>query len=317
MSTKKITFSFGILSFIGAVAAGPQHLMAQNPAYDLPNDDAGCPANCRRIPWKTGSDLWNGGTLAVYTSVSCSGLARDGVTNDASTIQTCINNAAANTAVYLPAGIYYVNSTVRLKSNVVLRGAGPASTFINLGSNGGLTTQNFSTSVHLDPPTSYGVHSAGYSLGGSPKKGDTTLTIATGTVNVNDWISVFSDDDPSLVTANGDNGHCSWCADNTGYHLMQQIVQVIGKSGSTITISRPLYYTLYTNPQYRKYAFPTQRAGFEDFKVSATSDIGAGQIINLRGALFSWVKNVETYNTGSNSGSAHIELDYTTRLKTT
>lgn len=269
--------------------------------YNLPSS--------RSITWLCGSDIWNSGTLPNYTSVTCSGLFADGTRDDAANIQACINNAAANTAVYLPAGTYYVNATVRLKSNVVLRGAGPLGTIINLGTNGWLTTQNMPTSL-LDPPISYGVHSAGYSLAGSPQKGDQALTLATGSVNVGDWISVFSDDDPSLVTADGEDGHCTWCGENTGYHLLQQIVKVTAKNASVITISKPLYYTLFTSPQYRKYTFPTQYAGFENFKVSATGDIGARPIVTLRGALFCWVKNLETYNTGSSSGSAHVDVEF-------
>src|SRR5262249_37146435 len=42
--------------------------------YDVPNNDTDCPANCRQIPWKAGSDLWNTGTLPMYTAVPCSGL---------------------------------------------------------------------------------------------------------------------------------------------------------------------------------------------------------------------------------------------------
>ncbi|HUI92313.1 MAG TPA: glycosyl hydrolase family 28-related protein [Chitinivibrionales bacterium] len=302
-----ISFYF-VSSFMSAIILCiPSHAFAY---YSLPDDPNSCPAGCRRIHWVAGSDLWNNGILPVYPSVNCTGLAGDGVTDDGPAIQACINSAADNTAVYLPAGTYYVNGTVRLRSSVALRGAGPDKTFINLGANGWLTTQNFSTSVHLDPATSYGAHSPGYLLAGAPKKGDTVLAVASGTVNAGDWISVFSDDDSTLVTANGADGHCTWCADNTGYHLMQQIVRVNAKNGSSIFMSRPLYYTLFTNPQYRKYTFPTKNAGFEDFKVSGVADRGAGQLVTLQGALFCWVKNVETFNTGSSSGSAHIELDF-------
>jgi Pectate lyase superfamily protein len=299
------TSLLAILAFIGVALIG-QRLSAQAP-YDLPNDNSGCPSNCRQIPWQAGSDLWNGGVLPTYTSVTCAGLAGNGTTDDGPAIQACINKASPNTAVLIPAGTYLVNSTVRLVSNVVLRGAGAASTFINEGANGWLTTQNFSWS-QLDPPTQYGVKSQGYTLSGSPQKGDTTLTVSTGTVNVGDWISVFANDDPTLVTATGTDGFCQWCGDNTGYHLMQQIVQVTAKSGSVITISRPLYYTLYTSPQYRKYTFATQKAGFENFKVTATGDIKASQIVTLQGCLYCWVSGLETQNSGSSSGTAHIEL---------
>jgi Pectate lyase superfamily protein/Right handed beta helix region len=278
--------------------------------YSLPNDNTGCPANCRVIPWQAGSDLWNGGTLPVYPATTCTGLAANGTTNDGPAIQACINSAAANTAVFLPAGTYLVNSTIRLKSGVVLRGAGPT-TQINLGASGQLTTQAFTASTNLTPPTSYGNNSPGYALSGAPKKGDTTITISSGSVNPGDWIAIFADDDPTLVTVTGEDGRCDWCGDNTGYRVMQQIDQVTAVSGTTATLARPLYYTLYTNPEYRKYNFLTQKAGYEYFHVTATGDIGSNQIILLQGCLYCWVKGVETQNTGSNSGSAHIEMDYT------
>jgi hypothetical protein len=312
--------AFALASLISLSLAGP--IAAQN-AYDLPNDNSGCPGNCRQIPWKAGSDLWNNGTLPNYSSVTCTGLAGNGTTNDGPAIQSCINAASSGTAVYVPAGTYLINSTIRLKSNVVLRGAkasgqpflpaadSTATTFV-LGSNGMFTTQNFSASDsgYMSPPTTYAAKSPGYALSGAPKKGDTTITTSTGSLSSGQWIAIFADNDPSLVTVNGEDGVCQWCGDNTGYDVMQQIVQVTSVSGSTATLSRPLYYTLYKNPEYRKYTFPTQKAGFENFRVNAASDIGPDQVILLSGCLYCWVKGVETYNTGSNSGSAHIELDY-------
>lgn len=271
--------------------------MAQT--YQLPTD--------RSIQWVAGTDLWNSGAIPSRTAVTCSPLYGDGVTDDGARIQACINAASANTAVYLPAGSYYVNSIIVGKTNVSLRGAGAASTTITLGSSGWITTPNFSGS-YLQPPTTYATHSDGYLLSGSPQKGDTTLTISTGTVSVNDWISVFSDDDPTLVNSTGELGNCGWCADNTGFHLLQQIVQVTAVNGSQITISRPLYYTLYTKPQYRKYPFQSQKVGFEDFKVVGGDFSHA--IITLQGTVYSWVKGVETYNSGSYSGSAHVGLEY-------
>jgi hypothetical protein len=296
------------LAFMLLAALPGQRLQAQT--YSLPSDNTSCPGNCRVIPWQAGSDLWNGGTLPTYPSVPCTGLAGNGTTNDGPAIQACITNAAANTAVFIPAGTYLINSTIRLKSNVVLRGAGTTSTFLNLGASGTLTTAEFSTSTNLTPATSYGKSSPGYALSGTPKKGDTTITISSGSVNPGDWIAVFADNDPSLVSVDGEDGHCDWCGDNTGYRVMQQIVQVTGVSGSTATLSRPLYYTLFSNPEYRKYSFPTQKAGYESFKATATGDIGSTQIILLQGCLYCWVKGVETQNTGSDSGSAHVEMDY-------
>jgi hypothetical protein len=292
--------------------------------YSLPNDNTGCPGNCRLISWQTGSDLWNGGTLPVYPSVTCAGLAGNGTTDDGPAIQACINKAAANTAVYIPAGTYLVNSTVALKSNVVLRGAkaegGPpfmpaadaAATTIQLGSNENITTQSFSASgANLTPATSYGQKSPGYTIGNAPQKGDTTFTIGSGSLQAGDWVSLFADNDPTLVNSTGTDGACPWCGENTGYDVQVQIDQVTSVSGTTATLARPFYYTLYTNPEYRIYTYPTQKAGFEDLRFDAShADIGSTQIILLQGCLYCWVKSVETYMTGSNSGSAHVEMDY-------
>ena len=289
-----------------AVLVGGKYIstaLAQTTPYAIPSS--------RTVPWVAGDDIWNGGVLPTYSQVTCTGLAANGTTNDGPAIQNCINNAAQKTAVYLPAGTYYVNNTITLKSYVALRGAGSGKTIINLGSNGQLTTQDFSTdSGDLNPAVTYGGANAGYALSGAPQKGDTQLTISTGPVAVGDWIQVFSNDDPSLVTATGDDGFCEWCGSNNGKQLIQQMVQVTAKNGNTITISKPLYYTLYTNPQYRIITFPTQYAGYENFTVNGQGDIGASSMILLQGSLFSWVTGVESYDTGSNSGSAHIEMDY-------
>lgn len=330
MSRNISLWALAILMFIGIAILG-QPLLAQT--YSLPSNNTGCPANCRVIPWSAGSDLWNGGVLPNYTSVTCTGLAGNGTTDDGPAIQTCINSASSGTAVFIPAGTYLVNSTVRLKSNVALRGAGPT-TQINLGASGQLTTQNWSYANNISPAITYGCLSTcqPYQLSGTPTKGDTTVTISTGTVSVGNWISISGNDDPSLITTVGTDGFCQWCGWNMGYYAMQQIAQITsfasgtGGSGTVANISRPWYYTPYTSAvtnangqsgssepsgaKYRVVTFPTQKAGYEYFHVTATGDIGAAPILYLQGCLYCWVKGVETQNTGSSSGGAHIEFDW-------
>jgi len=329
---------------------------AAGQTYSLPNVNSGCPANCRQISWVDGSDIWNGGTLPTYSGVACTGLHNNGSTDDGPVIQACINALSASQCAVLPADQnIYVNSTVHLKSNTCLRGAkaegGPpfmpaadtAATQIILGSNALLTTQSFTSSGNgLNPSTSYSSFPTSYCyLSGSPQKGDTTLTLGSSNgsgcnVAVGTWIEVYGNDDPTLISATGTDGHCDWCGNNTGFYLQIQIVRVTaitsgsGGSGSTITISKPLYYPPYTasatvagpggggtktEPAGAKYTiitFPTQKAGFENLRIDGSKhDIGSNQILLLQGCLYCWVKNVETYMTGNSSGSAHMELDYT------
>lgn len=320
-----------------ALSVAPVHAQT----YSLPNNNNGCPSGCRQIPWLTGSDLWNGGTLPVYPGANCSPLSENGTTDDTTNINNCITAANAGTgpyaachtaggcAVLIPAGTVFVNGTVRLKSNVVVRGAGGNSTFINEGASGGLTTQNFSRSGNLNPPVTFATLPSMFLLTGTPHKGDTQITLNTvpaGGLPVGSWIKVVGNDDPSLVSS----FQMDYGGDNTGFYLMQQFEQIVsyasgtGGAGSIANISRPLYYPPFTTavkvgcdagvcsePAGAKYniiTFPTQKAGFENMKVSATGDNGASQIILMQGCLFCWVKGVQTYNTGSNSGSAHVEF---------
>jgi hypothetical protein len=318
-------------------------------AYSLPNNNSGCPANCRQIPWKAGSDLWNGGTLPTYTGVTCTGLHNDGATDDGPGIQACINALGMNQAAVIPAGTnYYVNSTVYLKSNTVLRGAqmegGPpflptaqsGSTRLIMGSNGTIELGDVSWNSSLVPGVSYGQSSlpSTYTLSGSPQKGDTQVTIGSGSVSAGTWIIVYGNDDPATVSNTGQDGFCKWCGANDGAYIRSQIVQVTsiasgsGGAGSVVNISRPLYYPLYTSsvdvtcpsgsgtctePAGAKYTiinFNVTEAGVENLRLDGSYyDKGAGQIVLVQGCLYCWVQGVETYVSGSNNLSAHIETD--------
>lgn len=327
--------------------------IANAQAYSLPNVDSGCPANCRVIPWQAGSDIWNSGTLPVYGQVTCTPLNENGTTDDTTNINNCIAAAAAGTgsystchaaggcAVFLPAGIIFVNGTIRLQSNVVVRGAKPqgvvngttflptadgTATTIKLGAGAFITSQNFSFSSNLNPATSFNTFPSTFTLTGIPQKGDQTVTIGSGTVSVGTWIKVFGNDDPSLVNAQtGSLGQCQWCGDNTSWYVQQQMVQVTGinsgtgGAGSVVAISKPLYYTPDTTartvgghaePAGAKYniiTFPTQKAGYENLRFDGSAnDIGATPMIQLQGCLFCWLKNIETYATGTGSGSSHV-----------
>lgn len=326
-------------------------------AYQLPNVNTGCPNTCRVVTWQGGSDLWNSGTLPVYTGATCSPLHEDGVTDDTADLNNCITAANAGTGAYatchaaggcavlIPSGTVFVNGIVRLASSVVLRGIDVSgvglSTFINLGASGWLTTQNFSFSGSLSPSTSFGTLPSTCSLTGTPQKGDTQVTLGTVSggcvLSVGSWIKIFGNDDPSIMSANANDGGTvikeDWGGDNTGFYILQQMVQVLsfasgtGGTGSVVNISKALYYppdtTTRTVPntggvgtinepagaKYNVITFGTQKAGYEYLHVTATGDIGAGQIINLQGCLYCWIKGVETQATGSNNASAHMEMD--------
>ena len=306
MAKKSVLFAVAFL----IVFIGPC-LLAQSP-YDLPNDDTGCPGSCRQIPWRAGSDQWNGGKLPNYTPVTCSGLRADGVTNDGPAIQACINSAAAQTAVVIPAGVYFVNNALAMKSNVVLRGAkssgtpylpaaDAAATTFRLGGNGDI---HFSSSMS-------GNRGSSVSITGGYAKGSTSLTLSSvNGISVGTWIFVSEDPDSAIpVTKTGQDGPCNWCGwdDNSGNNLMNQFMQVTAISGTTITVSRPLYYAYKStlHPVARAIAFQITKAGLENIRLDGSS-ADHGAFISMYNSLFCWVKGVETYVAGSGSKDAHI-----------
>jgi len=287
--------------------------------YDLPNNDADCPANCRQIPWKAGSDLWNGGTLPVYPGVNCTaGLTEgDGTIDNSAAIQTCINNANPNTAVLLPPGIYYVNGTLTMRNNVVLRGAGfnnhflpapdPTATTLKLGTNGNIVLGGGPDSGV--PKGSELPLSSGYTKGSQ----SITTSLPPG-LSANNWIVIYENPDSAIpVTPTGVYGTCSWCGESdNANHLMSQFNQVTAVNGNTLTLLRPLYYTFKPtlNPAIKKVTWKISYAGIENIRLNGWSNSRSQPIISISGALYCWVKNVEAYNDTNSAKGYPIFMEH-------
>lgn len=317
--------TFALLaSFMGAALVGPR-LLAQG-LYELPNNDAGCPANCRQIPWRAGSDLWNGGTLPVLPGTTCNGLVEgNGTTNNASTIQSCINAAPNDTAVMIPAGMYYVNAKINLRSRVVLRGAGggPGAQGMwisssypgDVGAGSKVTTLKFGASGGIQTSGSDSRGSA-VSLSSGYNKGSTTLvTSSSPGVSVGDWIVISELQGDSEIPSSwtGDQGSCGWCgeSDDTG-RVMTQIVQVTSVSGNNVGIGRPMYYTFKSNlsPRFSKLNGTTLKAGVEGMKLWGSTNSRNSAHIKLDSCVYCWIKDVETYNTPDVPKAYPVYMEY-------
>jgi len=325
MRTATIIAAFVLFAL---TAAGPvvQRVLAQTGVYDLPNDDAGCPENCRQIPWLAGSDLWNGGTLPVYSGATCSGLTEgNGTSNNAAAIQACINNAPADTAVLIPPGMYYVNSRINLKSRVVLRGAGGGpgaqGTWISnsykgdVGAGSTVTTLKFGSNGGIQTPGSPSLGSS-KSLASGFGKGSTTLVASNSPgLSVGDWIVVSElQGDADIPTSfSGDIGNCTWCGEsNNSGRVMNQIVQVSSVSGTSIGISRPMYYQFKSglSPRFRELTGTTQNTGVENMKLWGSSNSRSDAHIYFDGCVYCWVKDVETYNTPDVAKAYPVYMEY-------
>jgi hypothetical protein len=268
--------------------------------YDIPSD--------RVITWanKTGLDLIGGIPSAGWTQVTCAGAHADG-TDTTGPINSCISGASANTVVILPAGIYYVASAIRMKSNVALRGAGAPYPWLPSGT-GGTVLEMHGGSIQFD---GRGTQGSDIAISSGYTKDSNTLVFASSPgLAVGNHVSIFQNNDPALVHSNG----CGWCGDDSGNNLIQQYARVTGVIGNTITIDPPMYLTYQASlsPRIRKVRttgdFGVAVSGVEDLKINnATS---SGPIIYMRYSRNSWVKNVETYNAGSAAKQGHVQIEF-------
>lgn len=287
---------------------------AQGSQYDLPNDNTGCPANCRQIPWKAGTDLWNGGSIPAYPSVPCTGLVEgNGTTDNASKIQSCLNNAAVDTAVLIPPGIYYVNAALTIPSRKVLRGSGGgpgaqgswlSSTYHgDTGGGARVTTLKFGPGGGVRGQSGGSLGTA-YDLASGYTKGSTAVSLTTvpAGISANDYVIVSElQGDTSIPTSlTGDLGACTWCGEsNASSRVMTQITTVTSVSGTTVNLSRPLYYTFKSGlaPRIREITMGASRFGIEDIKLWGSTTSRRDPHIDLTGSALCWVKGVETYDT--------------------
>jgi len=302
--------------------------VSQGSVYDIPNNDLGCPADCRQVPWRAGSDQWNGGVLPPRSEEPCPGLTEgDGITDNSVAIQQCINRAGPGTAVKIPPGIYYVNDKISLKSDITLRGSGGGA-----GSQGKWLSSTYSgDTARLPPPpttTTFKLGELGWIFAGSTSsnnfglakkiilgytKGSSTLTMEAGHgFIVGDLLSVYEDNDPAIVTNVGDVGPCTWCGNNNGDQTIQQFALVTAVRGQIITINRPLYYTYNAslNPSAQKLTVHVQRAGIEQIKLNGWSAIRKEAFVHFEQCLYCWASGIETYNAPDCAKCNHVRIQY-------
>src|SRR3989449_11121543 len=247
-----VLFSFAIVS--GALGTNSAYAV-----YDAPPG--------RRITWNAGLDPVGG--IPNYTNVTCTGLDPTGVADNTSKIQTCINNAASGTAVFIPAGTYKISADLNMKSNIALRGAkatasGPflpnadaSMTTLNMTGGSRIMFPGGSKSANWNPGPMQGTPiTAGYT------QGSTSLTLSDASIyNVGDWISVYQNTDSHDISVSelflGED------ASSGDPHVFQQYSQVTAKNGNTLTINPPIYLvtTAPTGQRVRKQTFVVVMAG--------------------------------------------------------
>jgi len=223
--------------------------------------------------------------------------ARAEGSNTASQINNCISNAPTGGVAYLPAGNYLVTSPIYLQSNKTLRGAGMNATIIR--GNANLNGIIIAYGGYTDCTGGAGAISitSGY------VKGSTQITLASAfTISAGDFL-YLSELNDSSIPVKPDGGNGIWrggCYGSGGSRNRTQIVKVTGKSGNTLTVSPPLYFTFSSanNPTATKTPAYMQYAGVEDLTVKIGTGTGTVANISFQGVANSWIKNVKVETCG-------------------
>ena len=219
-------------------------------------------------------------------------------TDTSKEIQACIDNTPPGHAAYLPEGTYTMNSGIRLKSNTTLRGAGMGKTI--------LAANDMRAVVYIG--TQYAAKPAVDIVSGYTKGSGSLVLADAGTINAGAYIRVDELNDPSIPVTNVGYGTCTWCGRENGARVRTQLTRVTAKSGNTITIDPPMYFTFSAGnkPQVLKVGGPTQSgmvtesAGIEDLTIRnvGTSMNSLRIPIELYLSANCWAKGIKIENCG-------------------
>jgi len=261
--------------------------------------------------------LWNGkvgvqGGIPHRTSrIDCTRAPyfahADGLDTSAA-IQACIDGIAAEQVAYLPAGTYYCYSAIQLRAHKTLRGQGMDRTILSF-SNPSLADDVVISGGYTSYPKAPIDILSGFS------KGSTQLLLANASsLAAGDFVYLTELNDPSIPVDNRDEeGNPQTYVGiygAAGTRARLQICRITGKSGNTITIDPPMYFTFSRSnaPRANKAPAYVQYSGMEDLTVvnAGTSQIGYRRNIYLQGAANCWIKNVKVQNLGKRG----VALDF-------
>lgn len=209
-------------------------------------------------------------------------------------IQSAINACPPGQVVFIPSGIYRLDSGLTCSKGITIRGSGAGSTIIDYRG-GGLGVFSIGSLGHWPPPKNEIPITAG------SIKGSTSITVSdASSISAGNILLVDEADDRSFVWANGGNRH------RASTHLVENV------NGNIVKFRPPLPIDYDDTPGAARYAYVTQSCGIEALKIDGTKSTGV-----LAGCYFEavwncWVKEVELSNMPSRQmtfqWSGHCEI---------
>ncbi|WP_246198080.1 glycosyl hydrolase family 28-related protein [Solidesulfovibrio aerotolerans] len=244
-------------------------------------------------------------TPVQTVSVRDYGAVGDGVRDDTTAFQRALAALASPGILSIPQGSYRITASLEMTSGKVLRGEGSSTSKLIFNLNG-------SSDPCIDFTT---YNSKSWSnLSQSAVAGASSITVASATnFKVGDMVEIEQQNDPATMYTDPE-----WNQD-WAQSVVGQFVKVTAKSGSTLTLDRPLRTDFKTALTARARVYSLGHdVGIEDLNLTREDSGGAvgGDIIHFKYALNCWVRRVEsTWTVGSHiyaESSASIEVSDST-----
>ena len=253
----------------------------------------------RRIEWTTAGIPGGTPNRTIICSTINAQTYGNNATDATNAIQDALDTCPANQVVFLPEGVYKVsppansNTILNMRDNTTIRGAGPGKTIISFAGDYARSMIDIRGSVYNDIFN----QERSFDIISGMEKDSRQITLAASTgISVGDILLIDQLNDPQLVDPVGHEGLCNYCGRKDGTRARGQWVEIIGKTGNTITMNLPLYWSLNSSLMPQATLANAQSmvrgAGIEDLTLTE-SQPAVEFMIEMDGAQYSWVRNVE------------------------
>jgi hypothetical protein len=249
----------------------------------------------RKIDWSY-SGIPGGIPKRTYVCATInSAVYGNGSTDATNAIQNALDSCPDGQVVYLPQGTYIVNSTIHLYDYDTLRGAGPGKTILKHVGGYLRSIVDMRGTIYYQLAS---LHKT-YDVLQADKDAKVITLSSTSGIKPGDIILINQLNDNAIVDPMGVEGKCTYCGYEGGDRTLGQLAEVTAVAGNQVTLNLPLHWTYSTalDPwayQVDAYAM-VRHAGLED--LTLTQDNPEVEfVIEMDGAQYSWVKNVEIKN---------------------
>jgi hypothetical protein len=208
--------------------------------------------------------------------------------NDTPAIQDAINACPEGEVVFMPAGKYRITHGISIgygKKNISVRGEGDATILESSAGGGGGTFAVAYSGDYLWAPDPNNPQR--HRIMGDVARGSTELPVAdTSMFVVGNMASIAQKNDPTLPVTSV----------STFEYLRRQMVRVVAKTDTTLTVAPPLAWALQDalEPIVVGAQQQVEGIGLEDFMIDNTTSTAAF-VIFFEQTYGSWVKNVHSY----------------------